>query len=319
MTSLSGSTILITGGTGSFGNAMAKRLLSMRDGPASVRILSRDEVKQAEMRALFADHHALRFLLGDVRDRARMRVALWGADYVVHAAALKRVDACEHDPFEAVSTNILGVQNVITAAMEGGCLRVVGLSSDKAVAPLNLYGKTKAVAEDLFRAANAYVGTRRVSFTALRYGNVAGSRGSVIPAWRAALSHGEPLTVHDLKATRFWFTLDGAVDLALKALTDEPGIQLYVPKLASFHVVDLAEAMTKGTGVAVLPGQNRNGDKRHESMISSDEAPQFRDMGPFYSRGSHGEVLPAGFTYRSDTNDRWLGVEELQEALRKIA
>jgi UDP-N-acetylglucosamine 4,6-dehydratase len=315
---LSGRTVLVTGGTGSFGQAFTRYALAMANGPRSVRILSRDELKQAEMRQRFHDDHRLRFLLGDIRDIDRLRLAFRGVDLVIHAAALKRVDACDYSPFEAVRTNILGTQNVIQAALDNQVSRTLFLSSDKACAPLNLYGKSKAVAEDLCRAAHSYAGDAPVKFASLRYGNVAGSRGSVVPAWREALEEGRPLVVNDAEATRYWFTLQGAVDFAIWALTVMQGGELFVPKLPSFYVRDLAHAM----GSAPQVGEPRPGDKRDEAMVAPDEAPYFREWEGRYVRflpgRERGDVLPAGFSYTSANNERWLGVSDLREALRAV-
>jgi UDP-N-acetylglucosamine 4,6-dehydratase len=317
---VSGKTVVITGGTGSFGNALVRHLLALEPGPARVCILSRDELKQAEMRQRLVDDHRLRWFLGDVRDLARLKMAFYGADVVVHAAALKRVDACEADPFEAVKTNIFGTQNVIEAALENEVKRVVVLSTDKACAPVNLYGATKACVEKLVVAANAYRGRHATRFAVVRYGNVAGTRGSVIPLWRAAVAAGEPIILTDPLATRFWFTLAGAVDLVMWTLNEMAGGELVVPRLSSFKLVDLAEAMAPGLPRRV--NGHRLGDKRHESMVSEDEAIYFREFKGrllrFLPGDDRGEPLPEGFRYSSADNRDWLDVAGLRAALEQV-
>lgn len=316
-----GQRILITGGTGSFGHAFVRRLLE-RAGPsrpARIVIYSRDEAKQQAMRMEFANHAGLRFFLGDVRDLQRLRLAFRGVDIVVHAAALKQVEACEYNPSEAVATNIGGTQNVAVTAIECGVKRVVALSSDKAVAPLNLYGATKSAAEALIRAANSYSSPGGTRLAAVRYGNVAGSRGSVIPLWRAALAAGAPLQITDPDATRFWFTLDGAVGLVEWTLEHMRGGELVVPELSAFRVRDLAAAMTGGAPTVIVGP--RVGDKTHESMIGADEATYFRRwqgrLIRFLPGDDRGESLEAGFVYRSDLAPR-MSVQALRWALAAI-
>ena len=317
---ISGQSVLITGGTGSFGSAFVQHVLAMQPGPSRVCILSRDELKQAEMRVTLADDHRLRWFVGDVRDLPRLEMAFHGIDAVIHAAAMKRVDACEYDPFEAVKTNILGTENVIAAALKNEVKRVLLLSSDKACAPKNLYGATKACAEKLILAANSYRGRGATRFSAVRYGNVAGARGSVIPTWRAAVSGGLPLPVMEADATRFWFTLDQAVDLVLWTLDDMQGGELVVPKLPSFRLVDLAEAMAPGWPRAY--SGHRDGDKKHESMISADESVYFRAYSGRFVRFPNGQMrgspLPPGFAFCSDQNDVWLDVAALRVALKQV-
>lgn len=320
MNILSGKTVLITGGTGSFGRAFVRQLLASDIGPERIRILSRDEVKQAEMREELNDDHRLRWFLGDVRDQDRIRLACRGAEMVVHAAALKRVDACAYSPFEAVQTNVVGTWNVLRAALDSSTVtHVVALSSDKACAPLNLYGKTKACMEDLVTDANAYAGQDGPRFAAVRYGNVAGSRGSVIPSWRKLIAQGRPVPVTDHAATRFWFTLRGAADLVLHAFTRMQGGELFVPDLPSFSVGNLAVALGAGE-LAAMP--RRRGDKRHEVMVSKDEAPYFRRHGPGYVRFQEGceqgTTLRESFEYSSDTARR-MSIDELRVALTEVA
>lgn len=283
---------LITGGTGSFGNAMTSRLLSLYPGCGlcvQVRIFSRDEVKQAEMRARFGDDPRLRFLLGDVRDLDRLFEAMRGVDTVFHAAAMKRVEACAYDPEEAVRTNVLGSMNVAAAAKASLVGRVVALSTDKACAPSTIYGATKLCMESVFTssAANA---ERRPAFSVVRYGNVMSSRGGVVGLWRDALSQGVPLPITDPEATRFWFSVEGAVDLALWAAGWARGGELIVPQLPGFTLGDLAAAMC-GTGKAkTVSLPLRPGEKRHELMVSPDEAHEFREV---WKNGAHESLANA--------------------------
>jgi len=276
--------VLITGGTGSFGHAMTERLLSIQ-AVSKVIIFSRDEVKQAQMREQFKNDPRLRFFLGDVRDRWRLGEALQGVNHVFHAAALKRIEACAYDPEEAIRTNVVGSMNVRAAAIAAGVGGVVALSSDKACAPSTVYGATKLCMEAVFTSstslANRSTGTK---FSVIRYGNVAGSRGSVIPTWRAAIKRGERIKVYDPEATRFWFTLDGAVDLALLAVAEMAGGELFVPDLKAFSVGDLARVMGHSDFATLATAIDRPGEKRHESMISSDEAAWFRFRHGMYAR-----------------------------------
>jgi len=259
---------LITGGTGTFGYAMAKHLLGHQDTDV-VRIMSRDEVKQAMMRAQFKDDIRLRFLLGDVRDLARTSEAMRGIDVVFHAAALKRIEACAYDPEEAIRTNVLGSMNVLAAARAAGVSRVVGLSSDKACAPSTHYGATKLCMEAVFTSSTAMHGRYPLACV-LRYGNVMGSRGSVLAKWREL---GEPIYITDPQATRFWYTIEKAVELAMWAAVWTEGGELVVPRLPSFRLGDLAEAMCLHQKVQKMA--LRPGEKKHEAMISGDEADQF--------------------------------------------
>jgi UDP-N-acetylglucosamine 4,6-dehydratase/5-epimerase len=318
MNIMSCQSVLITGGTGSFGNAFVRRLLAMKQGgPFRICILSRDELKQAEMAQALGNDSRLRFFVGDVRDQDRLELAFHGIDIVVHAAAMKQVPACEYNPFEAVLTNVVGSQNVATAALNCGVKRVVGLSSDKACAPLNMYGASKACLEKLLVAANSYRGKGSTRFSVVRYGNVAGSRGSVIPLWKAAIAAGQPIRVFDPEATRFWFTLDGAVDLVLWTLTEMTGGELVVPMLSSFKLLDLVEALHPGWPVEVVG--HRAGDKRAESMVSPDEAVYFRayrdHLVRFLPGDLRGLALPDGFQFRSGVNDQLLGPEQLRAAM----
>lgn len=324
--------ILITGGTGSFGHAVTRYLLEKTDIQRIV-IYSRDEYKQFLMREEFAEYvHRLRFFIGDVRDYERLRRALYGTDYVIHAAAMKQVPACEYNPIEAVNTNIHGASNVITAALETPSVRrVVALSTDKAVNPINLYGGTKLVSDKLFIAANSYSGGgRNVRFSIVRYGNVAGSRGSVIPFFKQKLQEGvTSLPLTDEKMTRFWMTLEGAVELVLKALRLSSGGETFVFKNPSFYVKDLISAMN-GNGRYELVGI-REGEKLHECMITSNDSLRTYEYDDFFVIYPNydwwtiqGKILPNGikvpndWSYSSDTNSIWMSVEDLKGELNNV-
>jgi UDP-N-acetylglucosamine 4,6-dehydratase len=319
---LSGATILLTGGTGSFGNAFARRVT--RDWPdAVVRVYSRDELKQSEMLSRFGDGQ-LRFLIGDVRDRSRMTRAAQGADIVIHAAAMKQVPACEYNPFEAVRTNVLGAQHVIDAAIDAGVQKVVALSTDKAVNPVNLYGATKLCAEKIVVQGNAYASHSKTRLSCVRYGNVVGSRGSVVPVFRQQVSEGR-LTITDERMTRFWITLEQAVDLVLFALDNMVGGEVFIPKIPSMRVVDLAEAMAPGLPREIVG--IRPGEKLHELLLTVDESRHAVDADGVYvvlpehpwwddhPRWLDGKPLDDGFVYSSDRNERWLTPEELAAML----
>jgi UDP-N-acetylglucosamine 4,6-dehydratase len=319
---LSGATILLTGGTGSFGNAFARRVT--RDWPdAVVRVYSRDELKQSEMLSRFGDGQ-LRFLIGDVRDRSRMTRAAQGADIVIHAAAMKQVPACEYNPFEAVRTNVLGAQHVIDAAIDAGVQKVVALSTDKAVNPVNLYGATKLCAEKIVVQGNAYASHSKTRLSCVRYGNVVGSRGSVVPVFRQQVSEGR-LTITDERMTRFWITLEQAVDLVLFALDNMVGGEVFIPTIPSMRVVDLAEAMAPGLPREIVG--IRPGEKLHELLLTVDESRHAVDADGVYvvlpehpwwddhPRWLDGKPLDDGFVYSSDRNERWLTPEELAAML----
>lgn len=292
MFDLEGARVLITGGTGTFGQRMVRELLRMPEGPECVVILSRDEWKQSRMQAERPDEPRLRYFLGDVRDRQRLHQAFRGVDVVIHAAALKQVPAAEYNPSEAVQTNIDGALNVIDAAINTGVKRVVALSTDKACEPVNLYGATKAVAEKLFLAAGAYVGALgEPKFAVTRYGNVTGSRGSVLEVWREAIAAGRPITITHPACTRFWMTPAEAVQLVLWTIERMEGGELVVPDLPAYRVQELAGALYMQTGQTGHPQWKvvglRQGEKMHESMISRHEAAQFspystRDEGGTY-------------------------------------
>ncbi len=327
-------TILITGGTGSFGRAFAKRLLK-EDKCQKVIIFSRDEWKQWEMKNSEPFNHSnkIRFFLGDVRDKDRLIRAFTEVDLVIHAAALKQVPAAEYNPTEFVKTNINGAMNVIDAAIQVGVEKVIALSTDKAVNPVNLYGATKLCSDKLFTAAQSYVGQRGYpTFTVVRYGNVAGSRGSIIPFWAELVKRGQknlPLT--DLRMTRFWITLDEAVDLVIKGFEIAKGSEIVVPKIPSFKIVDLLDALSPNSKPDIIG--IREGEKIHELMIPSDDARHTLEFDDHYIiipeatihnaklltkflNGRSGKTLVDGFSYTSGTNDQWLNPEKLKELVK---
>lgn len=323
--------ILVTGGTGSFGKKFLKMVFQCYH-PKKVVIYSRDEYKQSVMRAEMQDKvdmDRVRFFIGDVRDRERLYRAFEGVDYVIHAAALKQVPTCEYNPMEAIKTNIHGAQNVIEAALDKGVKKVVALSTDKAVNPINLYGGTKLVSDKLFIAANAYSGKNGTVFSVVRYGNVAGSRGSVIPIWENIIRKGgNELGVTDKRMTRFWITLEEGVELVFKALHDSRGGETYISKIPSFHITDLAKAMKPDCVINEIG--IREGEKLHEVMVTRDDSrltyeyekhyiiyPNFDWKNP-KDILQGGKPVEEGFEYNSGTNTQWLNVEQLREALKNI-
>jgi len=314
--------ILLTGGTGSFGQAFVRRVLASGER-CTIRIYSRDELKQYEMAQTFGQDPRLRFFIGDVRDRDRLVRAMHDIDLVVHAAALKHVPVCEFNPAEAVKTNIEGSQNVIDAAIDCGVRRTLALSTDKAVNPVNLYGATKLCAEKLFVHGNVYAGARDIRFSCVRYGNVMGSRGSVIPLFRRQAETGS-LTITDRRMTRFWLSLEQAVDLVLHAAGEMQGGEIFVPKIPSMRIVDLARALAPAAALKEVG--RRPGEKLHEVLLTAEESCNAQDRGRHYvvlpdggdpplpRAGESG--LPDGFVYSSDQNGEWLTVEDLRCALR---
>jgi UDP-N-acetylglucosamine 4,6-dehydratase len=317
-------TILVTGGTGSFGRRFAEHVLAHHK-PRKLIVFSRDELKQSEMAQQFADQPAMRFFLGDVRDRDRLERAFHGVDIVIHAAALKQVPAAEYNPFECVRTNVLGAQNVIDAAIERGVKRVIALSSDKAANPVNLYGASKLVSDKLFVAGNTYASLGDTQLAVVRYGNVMGSRGSVVPLFRKLRASGR-VPVTDRRMTRFWITLDQAVAFVLRALGGMRGGEIFVPKLPSMRIVDLAEALAPDCAIDEVG--IRPGEKLHELMITAEDARKAAEyddhyvIHPAFSWWSEslafeagGRPVADGFVYASNTNDRWLTVAELRELL----
>lgn len=320
--------ILVTGGTGSFGKQFVETVMT-RYRPRRVIIFSRDELKQFEMEQepRFAKHKdRLRFFIGDVRDRPRMMQAFSDVAYVVHAAALKQVPACEYNPFEAVKTNVLGAENIIDVAVERGVRRVIALSTDKACNPVNLYGATKLCSDKLFVAGNAYAGAAGTRFSVVRYGNVVGSRGSVVPFFLRARKSGRlPITHPEM--TRFWITLQQGVDFVLRCLQTAEGGELFVPKIPSMRITDLARAIAPDCEHDIVG--IRPGEKLHEMMISADDARHTVEMEDHYviepeflwwteTRTRRGTAVPADFSYSSDRNDRWLSVDELRDIIRPV-
>jgi UDP-N-acetylglucosamine 4,6-dehydratase/5-epimerase len=317
-----GKSVLVTGGTGSFGRQLVQMALAHAN-PTRLVVLSRDEMKQGEMAQHFGHDPRLRFFLGDVRDRERLHRAFQGIDIVIHAAALKQVPAAEYNPFEFIKTNVIGAQNVVDAALDAGVGKVIALSTDKAANPINLYGATKLCADKLFVAANSYGGSQGTRFSCVRYGNVVGSRGSVIPFFLGRKSAGVlPITHPDM--TRFWITLEQGVSLVLGALGWMHGGEIFVPKIPSMKVVDLARAIAPECRLEIIG--IRAGEKLHEVMIPGDEsrktfeydthyviAPTLHEWTMFDHAGNGGRLVPDGFTYSSDANDHWLTVDELRE------
>jgi UDP-N-acetylglucosamine 4,6-dehydratase len=312
--------VLVTGGTGSFGKKFVELMLREYH-PQKLIIFSRDELKQHEMRTAGLDHPSLRYFLGDVRDPQRLQRAFSGVTVVVHAAALKQVPACEYNPFEAVQTNIMGGRNVIDAAIDQGVRRVLALSTDKAVSPVNLYGATKLCAEKMFVQANAYAGPKDTRMSCVRYGNVTGSRGSVIPIFLEQRKRGK-VTVTDPRMTRFWLTLDQGVRFVVRCIEEMHGGEIFVPKIPSMKLVEMAEALAPGCEVEYMG--IRPGEKLHEVLISEDEARNGLELDdmfviqPSYSwwrkeNWGNAKVLPDGFRYASDTNPQWMTSSQLQE------
>ncbi|WP_203822828.1 UDP-N-acetylglucosamine 4,6-dehydratase (inverting) [Paractinoplanes ferrugineus] len=323
MSVLSGSSILVTGATGSFGKAFLRYALDNLD-PKRIVVFSRDELKQYEVRQMFGDDKRLRFFLGDIRDKDRLARAMHGVDYVIHAAALKQVDTAEYNPSEFVATNINGSQNVIDACIDAGVKKVVALSTDKASSPINLYGATKLVADKSFIAGNHYAATHTTRFAVVRYGNVMGSRGSVVPLFRNLVAQGKSLPITDKRMTRFWITLPAAVKFVVDSFDVMNGGELFVPRIPSMRIMDLVEAVAPGsptheTGI-------RPGEKLHEEMIAADDSrrtlrfPDRYVVQPVvatwgYETPAGGEEVADGFNYRSDNNDLWLTIEDMRELI----
>ncbi len=319
--------ILITGGTGSLGKALVKFLLANTQ-VRRVAIFSRDELKQLHMKTEFADDDRLRWFLGDVRDIERLKLALHEVDYVIHAAALKQVDTGEYNPMEFIKTNVLGSQNVIDAAVDSGVKKIVALSTDKASSPINLYGATKLTADKLFVAANNYGYKRGTICSVVRYGNVMGSRGSVIPFFRDLAAQGKKLPITDLRMTRFWISIEDAVKFVLDSLEMMEGGELYVPRIPSMKIVDLARAVSPGSALEEIG--MRPGEKLHEEMISSDDSRRtiiLKDrfvVTPVVAEWGYkpplGEAMAEGSAYKSDTNEQWMSESDIKkfiEALEK--
>ena len=316
------STILVTGGTGSFGHAFVPMALE-KFNPERIIIYSRDEMKQWEMAKLFEGDKRVRFFIGDVRDRERLYRAVDGVDYVVHAAATKIVPTAEYNPFEAVKTNILGAMNLIDACIDEGVKKVVALSTDKASSPINLYGATKLASDKLFVAGNAYAGSKPTRFSVVRYGNVMGSRGSVLPFFWDAADKDAPLPITDPRMTRFMITLEQGVELVWKAFSDMEGGEIYVHKIPSMTITDIAQAVAPDKPTTVVG--IRPGEKLHEQMIGAEDAPNTYEYGDYFKilptintwspqvdMVKGGKHVGDDFVYTSDANTEWMSVEELQ-------
>lgn len=327
---LNNKTVLITGGTGSFGNHFVDYVLKHYK-PKKIIIYSRDEFKQFNMSNKYKEYSDIfRFFIGDVRDKDRLKRALNGVDYVIHAAALKQVPACEYNPIEAVKTNVNGAMNVIDAVLDSPSVKkVVALSTDKAVNPINLYGGTKLVSDKLFTAANAYVGDRDLSFSVVRYGNVAGSRGSVIPFFQNIVKNGgTELPITDYRMTRFWISLEQGVELVIKALQDAKGGETFISKIPSFKITDLAQAILPGCKMPEVG--IREGEKLHEVMVTREDSMTTYEyekhfiIYPHYTWWGKENILPGGkkveegFEYSSGNNTEWLSIEELKGALKVV-
>ena len=311
--------ILVTGGTGSFGRKFVETMLR-EFPPKKLIIFSRDELKQHEMLMSGFDHPSLRYFIGDVRDVDRLRRAMHDVDVVVHTAALKQVPACEYNPIEAIMTNIIGARNVIDAALDTGVKKVMALSTDKAVNPVNLYGATKLCAEKLFVQSNSYAGGRDIHFSCVRYGNVVGSRGSVIPLFLQQRQSAS-ITITDPRMTRFWITLDQGVRFVIRCIETMQGGEVFVPKIPSMNIMDLAQAVAPDCEVERIG--IRPGEKLHEVLISEDEARQTLELDDmFVIQPAHpwwageswtdGRSLADGFRYSSDNNSKWLSIDELR-------
>jgi UDP-N-acetylglucosamine 4,6-dehydratase (inverting) len=319
---LSNSTILITGGTGSFGNTFVPMTLA-KYNPKKLIIYSRDEMKQWEMAKKFQDDEHVRFFIGDVRDRNRLYRALDGVDYVVHAAATKIVPTAEYNPFECIKTNINGAMNLIDACIDKGVKRCVALSTDKASQPVNLYGATKLCSDKLFIAGNSYAGLKNTRFAIVRYGNVMGSRGSVIPLFIEQTKTGE-LTITDERMTRFMISLEQGVELVWHAFDDMQGGEIYVKKIPSMKLTDIASAVSETARQKIIG--IRPGEKLHEQMISNEDAPftyeykehfkilpQIHEWSKDKHRIKEGAIVPDGFSYSSDNNQEWMSIEQLRQ------
>ena len=329
-----GKSILITGGTGSFGQQLTQTLLS-RYQPHKVIIFSRDELKQYEMQQVF-DSPVMRYFIGDVRDQSRLVQACKGVDFIIHAAALKQVPAAEYNPTECIRTNINGAENVIHAAIANKVYRVIALSTDKATNPVNLYGATKLCSDKLFVAANNIVGDKQPRFSVVRYGNVLGSRGSVVPLFKKMIEAGsQDLPITDPHMTRFWITLQEGVDLVLKCFSRMYGGEVFVPKIPSVRITDLAQAMAEHLPHRIVG--IRPGEKLHENMVPSDDssrtiefddhfvtipAIKFSDINVDYKLnaiGEKGRFVPAGFSYMSENNPDFLTIEQIKFLLKDMS
>lgn len=330
---LNDATILVTGGTGSFGRTFVRMTLE-RYKPRKLIVFSRDEMKQEDMQREFDDNPALRFFLGDVRDKDRLKRACQGVDYLVHAAALKIVPTAEYNPFECIKTNVLGAMNIIDSAIDTGVKRVVALSTDKACNPVNLYGATKLCSDKLFLAGGAYVGDAATRFSVVRYGNVMGSRGSVIPFFQKLAAAGREIPITHPDMTRFMISLDQGVELVYTALQDAIGGEIFVKKIPSMRVVDIAEAIAPDLSTKIIG--MRPGEKLHEQMISVEDSPHTYEFSDYYKiipswsiprngntviiecdspQADAAKPVGTGFSYSSDSNDWWLSPTDLRQML----
>ena len=325
MSQLEGSSVLITGGTGSLGKSLIDYLLSSTN-VRRIAVFSRDELKQLDLRITYKNDPRLRWFLGDIRDLERLKRAFHGVDYVIHAAALKQVDTGEYNPMEFIKTNVLGSQNVIDASIDAGVKRVVALSTDKASSPINLYGATKLTADKLFVAANNYSYTYGTTFSVVRYGNVMGSRGSVIPFFKNLAAQGKPLPITDLRMTRFWISIEDAVKFVIESLEMMNGGELYVPRIPSMKLVDLAQAVSPHSQLVEIG--MRPGEKLHEEMISADDSRRTVILNnrfvvnPVVDEWGYeipvGEPMPEAHAYRSDTNEMWLSALDIKKFIDQL-
>lgn len=325
MSQLDNSSVLITGGTGSLGKALIKYLMD-NTKVRRIAVYSRDELKQHNLRNEIGEDERLRWFIGDVRDLERLKRALHDVDFVIHAAALKQVDTGEYNPMEFIKTNVLGSQNVIDASIEVGVKKVVALSTDKASSPINLYGATKLTADKLFVAANNYSHSYGTTFSVVRYGNVMGSRGSVIPFWRTLADSGQKLPITDLRMTRFWISIDQAVHFVMESLEIMLGGELYVPRIPSMRIVDLAAAVAANAQLEEVG--MRPGEKLHEEMISADDSRRTILMNdryvvtPVVAEWGYkipiGTPMVEGVAYQSHTNDLWMSQEDIRNFLNEI-
>jgi UDP-N-acetylglucosamine 4,6-dehydratase/5-epimerase len=311
--------VLITGGTGTFGKAFTRKLLEW--GAKKIYIFSRDELKQSEMKKDFENNERLAFFIGDIRDKERLYRAFDGINYVIHAAAQKHVPSCEYNPFEAIKTNVLGAQNVIEAAIDNNVEKVIALSTDKAVYPSNLYGMTKGCMEKLFISGNAYAGGKKTIFSCIRYGNVIGSRGSIIPFFKKLKEENKKIPLTDIFMTRFWIKVDRAINLVMMALQYSKGGEIYIPKIPSMKIIDLIRAMDADdieiTGI-------RPGEKLHETLISEEESQNTETLTNYFIIHPNFEWLDTDkfkndkkFSYNSLHNDDWILVEEMRKILNE--
>jgi UDP-N-acetylglucosamine 4,6-dehydratase len=318
--------VLVTGGTGSFGRKFVELMLQEYH-PRKIIVFSRDELKQHDMRTSGFDHPSLRYFIGDVRDGQRLQRAFSGVTVVVHAAALKQVPACEYNPFEAIQTNIMGGRNVVDAAIDCGVHRILALSTDKAVNPINLYGATKLCAEKMFVQANSYAGAQNTRFSCARYGNVLGSRGSVVPMFMEQRKRGK-ITITDSRMTRFWITLDQGAKFVVRCLEEMHGGEIFVPKIPSMKLIEMAAAIAPGCEMQDIG--IRPGEKLHEALVSEDEARNTVESDGMYviqpafpwwqkENWKQAHPLPEGFHYTSDNNPQWLTPEKLFELLGESA